>query len=90
MSDGDVEPDAWQRKDDAYYTYPPTWHAAVDTDYDNISRFKPLFSAETFQEEMKEIRSELHFILAHSDLEKSLETRLETAIEKTEVFSDEV
>jgi len=46
----EVEPDAWQRKDDAYYTYPPTWHGAVDTNYDEISRFKPLFSESTIQE----------------------------------------
>jgi len=50
MSSEEIEPDAWQRKDDAYYTYPPTRHAAVDTDYDKISRFKPLFSRETIKQ----------------------------------------
>jgi len=55
-----IEPDAWQREDDAYYTYPPTWHAAVDTNYDEISRFKPLFSAETIKQLIKDKRAEFN------------------------------
>jgi len=60
MSSEEIEPDAWQRKDDAYYTYPPIWHAAVDTDYDKISRFKPLYSAETIKQLIKDKRAEFN------------------------------
>jgi len=60
MSSEEIEPDAWQRKDDAYYTYPPTWHPAVDTEYDQISRFKPLYSAETIKQLIKDKRQEFN------------------------------
>jgi len=60
MSSEEIEPDAWQRKDDAYYTYPPTWHTAVDTEYDQISRFKPLYSAETIKQLIKDKRQEFN------------------------------
>lgn len=59
MSDKELEPDAWQDSEDAYYTYPSEKHPAGE-DKSHIKRFQPLYSAETIQQRVEQAREEIH------------------------------
>ena len=87
MSSEELKADAWASFSDSYRVMDDLDAHEEYVIVDDDTHKEPLYSAETIQEEMEGIRNQLHYVLAHSDLEKSLQTRLETAIEKTEVFS---